>query len=47
MGANELDEVVRHGALGVALSIGLDVAEVTNMAVLVLGSTMGLAMGVD
>lgn len=47
MGANELDVVVGHGALGVALVIGLEVAEVTNVALVVGGSTVGLAMRVD
>lgn len=47
LGANELDEVVGHGALGVALGIGLNVAQVTNMAVLVGPVAVGLAMGVD
>lgn len=47
LGANELDEVVGHGALGVALGIGLNVAQVTNMAVLVGPVAVGLAMGVE
>jgi hypothetical protein len=45
--ADELDELVGHGALGVALSISLEVAEVTNVAGLVGRSTVGLAVGVD
>ena len=45
--ADELDELVGHGALGVALSISLEVAEVTNVASLVGRSTVGLAVGVE
>jgi len=47
VGADELDEAVAHRALGVALSISLDVSEITNMAVLVAGSAVGLPVGVD
>lgn len=47
LGANDLDELVGHRALGVALGIRLDVAEVTNMAVLVGRGAVGLAVGVD
>ena len=47
VGADDLNELVGHGALRVALGVGLDVAEVTDVADLVLGSTVGLAMGVD
>jgi|SRR5687767_2904628 hypothetical protein len=47
VGTNELDEVVGHGALGVALTISLDVAEITDMASLIGGSTVGLAVRVD
>lgn len=47
LGANDLDELVGHRALGVALGIRLDVAEVTNMAVLIGRGTVGLAVGVD
>jgi hypothetical protein len=45
--ADELDELVGHRALGVALSIGLDVAEVTDVAGLVRGSSVSLAEGVE
>lgn len=47
LGPDELDVLVRHGALGVALAVRLDVAEVTNVAVLVGRGTVGLAVGVD
>lgn len=47
LGANQLDEGVRDGALGVALAVGLDVAEVTDVAGLVGRGTVGLAVGVD
>jgi hypothetical protein len=33
--------------LGIALAIGLEVTQVTDMALLVTGSTVGLVMGVD
>lgn len=39
--------LVLDAALGVALAVGLDVAQVTNMAGLVGGSTVGLVVGVD
>lgn len=45
VGANQLDEAVRDGALGVALAIGVDVAEIANVASFVGGSTVGLAVG--
>ena len=44
--ADELDQAVTVIALGVSLAIGLEVAKVTNMADLVAGGTVGLAMGV-
>lgn len=44
---DELHKVVGNRALGVALGVGLDVAEVTDVAVLILGSAVGLAMGVN
>lgn len=47
LGANDLDVLVGHGALRVALSVCLDVAEVTNMTVLVNRGAVGLAVGVD
>ena len=47
MGTDELDEAIAHGALGVPLGIGLNVSKITNVAVLVTGSTVGLAVGVD
>lgn len=47
LGSDELDELVGHRALSIALAIGLEVAKVTNVADLVGGSTMVLAMGVD
>ena len=47
LGADELDEAVGHAALGVALGIRLDVAEVTNVAVLVARGAVRLAVGVD
>lgn len=47
VGANQLDKVVGDGALGIALSISLDVAEVTNVTGLIRGSTVGLVEGVE
>lgn len=45
--ANQLDVLVLDRALGVTLGISSDVAKVTNVAVLVGGSTVGLVVGVD
>lgn len=39
--------LILHATLGVALSIGLDVAQVTNVAGLVGGSAVGLVVRVD
>jgi hypothetical protein len=47
LGSDEFDKLVGHGSLGVALAVGLDVAEVTHMAVLVGRSAVGLAVRVD
>lgn len=47
LGADQLDMLVLDAALGVALGIGLDVAQVANVAVLVGGSTVGLVVRVD
>jgi hypothetical protein len=45
--ADQLDELVGDGALGVALAIRLEVAQVANVTLLVRGSTVGLVLGVD
>lgn len=47
LGADQLDELVRDGALGVALSIGLEVTQVANVALAVGGGAVGLVVGVD
>jgi tetrahydromethanopterin S-methyltransferase subunit F len=47
LGTEELHKGVGLGADGVTLSIGAEVAQVTNVADLILGSTMGLAEGVE
>lgn len=47
VGADQLDQRVGGRALGVALGIGLDVAEIANVAGLVGGSTVGLLVRVD
>lgn len=47
LGANQLDVLVLNAALGVALGVGLDVAQVANVAGLIARSTVGLVVGVD
>lgn len=47
VGADQLDEAVSDGALGIALAVGLDVAQVTDVTGLIGRSTVGLAVGVD
>ncbi|KAJ2976793.1 hypothetical protein NUW58_g7998 [Xylaria curta] len=44
---NELDEAVLNRALGIALTIGLDIAQVADVAGLVCAVTVGLAVRVD
>lgn len=39
--------LVGDGALSVALGVGLEVAEVTNVALLVAGGAVGLSVGVE
>lgn len=45
--ADQLDELVRDGALGVALGVGLEVAQVADVALAVGGGAVGLVVGVD
>ena len=47
LGADQLDELVRDGALGVALGVGLEVAQVADVALAVLGRAVRLAVRVD
>lgn len=47
LGADQLDELVRDGALSVALGVGLEVAQVTDVALAVGGGAVGLVVGVD
>lgn len=47
LGTDQLDKLVLNGAVGVALSISLEVTKVTNVTVGISGSTVGLAEGVD
>jgi hypothetical protein len=47
LGPDELDQLVGHGALGVALAIGIDVSKVTNMAGLVHTISVGRVVRVD
>lgn len=45
--ADQLDVLVRDTALGVALGVGLEVAQVANVALTVGGGAVGLVVGVD
>ena len=45
--ANQLDEGITDAALAIALSIGLEVAEITNVALVVCWGSMSLAERVD
>ena len=45
--ANQLDELVGNGSLSVALAVGLEVAEVTNVALVVGWRAVLLAVRVD
>lgn len=47
LGANELDQLVLDAALGVALAVGLEVAEITDVTLLVAGGAVGLVVRVD
>ena len=47
LGPDELDELVCDRALGVALAVGLNVAKVTDVAVVVGRAAVGLAVRVD
>lgn len=47
LSANQLDKAVLLGAVGVTLSIGLEVTEIADVTVRVGGSTVVLAEGVD
>ena len=44
---DQLDKLVADGALGVALAVGLEVAQVADVAIAVLGCAVLLAVGVD
>ena len=47
LGADQLDELVGDAALGVALAVRLEVAQVADVALAVLGRAVGLGEGVD
>jgi hypothetical protein len=47
LGANELNQLILDAALGVTLAVGLEVTEVTDVALLVVGGTVGLVVRVD
>lgn len=47
LGANQLDQLVRGAALSIALAVGLEVAQVTDVALVVFGRAVRLVVGVD
>ena len=47
LGSNQLDQLVRDASLSVALAIGLEVTQVTDVALVIFGGTVGLVEGVD
>ena len=47
LGADELDQLVLDAALGITLTIGLEVTEITDVALLLVGGTVGLVVRVD
>lgn len=47
LGADELDQLVLDAALCVTLGISLEVTKVTDVALLVAGSTVGFVVRVD
>jgi hypothetical protein len=47
LGADELDQLILNGALGVALAIGLEVAKVTDVTDLSDAVTVRGSVGVD
>lgn len=47
VGPDNLHEVILDRALGVALGVGLNVAEITDVTLLVRGRAVALAVGVD
>lgn len=47
LGTNQLDQLVLHRALSIALSIGLEVSEITDVALRVLWCTVLLGVRVD
>lgn len=47
LGANELDQLVLNAALRITLTVGLEVAQVADMALVVLRSAVGLVVRVD
>lgn len=47
MGADQLDKAVLDSSLGDTVGVGSDVSEITDVADLVVGSTVGLSEGVE
>lgn len=47
LSANELHQLILHRANGIALGVSLEVAQVTDVALGIAGSTVDLAEGVD
>jgi len=47
LGSDKLHKLVGDGALGAAFGVGLDVSEIANVAIVILGSAVLLVEGVD
>jgi hypothetical protein len=47
LGANQLDQLVRVASLSIALAVGLEVAQVTDVALVIFGGAVGLVVRVD
>jgi hypothetical protein len=47
LGTDQLDELVRHAALRVALAVGLEVAQIADVALAVRRGAVGLVVRVD
>jgi hypothetical protein len=45
--SDKLDQLILMATLSIALTIGLEVTQVADVALLVAGSTVGLVVGVD
>lgn len=47
VGADQFDQLVLDASLCVSLAVGLEVAQVTDVALLILGGAVSLVLGVD